>query len=50
MNYTPDGNYQTYEDSSMVAYEMTLNFNELEPIYHDDYYNLDQDTDKSIGF
>ena len=50
INYTPDGNYQTYEDSSMVAYEMTLNFNELEPIYHDDYYNLDQDTDTSIGF
>ena len=50
INYTPDGNYQTYEDSSMVAYEMTLNFNELEPIYHDDYYKLDQDTDQSIGF
>ena len=50
INYTPDGNYQTYENSSMVAYEMTLNFSELEPIYHDDYYKLDQDTDQSIGF
>ena len=50
VNYTPDGNYQTYENASMVAYEMTLNFNELEPIYHDDYYKLDQDTDQSIGF
>ncbi len=50
INYTPDGNYQTYENSSMVAYEMTLNFNELEPIYHDDYTKLDDNTDQSIGF
>jgi hypothetical protein len=50
INYTPDGNYATYENSSMVAYEMTLNFNELEPIYHDDYTKLDGDTDQSIGF
>ena len=50
INYTPDGNYQTYENSSMVAYEMTLNFNELEPIYHDDYTKLDNNRDTSIGF
>ena len=50
VNYTPDGNYQTYENASMVAYEMTLSFNELEPIYHDDYSKLDNNTDKSIGF
>ena len=50
INYTPDGNYQTYENSSMVAYEMTMSFQELEPIYHDDYTALDQDRDESIGF
>ena len=50
INYTPDGNYQTYENSSMVAYEMTLSFNELEPIYHDDYTKLDGNTDRSVGF
>ena len=50
VNYTPDGNYATYENSSMVAYEMTLSFNELEPIYHDDYTKLDNNTDRSIGF
>ena len=50
INYTPDGNYQVYENSSMVAYQMTLSFNELEPIYHDDYTKLDQDRDESIGF
>ena len=50
INYTPDGNYQTYENSSMVAYEMTMSFQELEPIYHDEYTSLDQDRDESIGF
>ena len=50
VNYTPDGNYATYENSSMVAYELTLSFNELEPIYHDDYTKLDKNTDRSIGF
>ena len=50
INYTPDGNYQTYENSSMVAYQMTLSFSELEPIYHDDYTKLDQDRDESVGF
>ena len=50
VNYTPDGNYQTYENSSMVAYEMSLSFNELEPIYHDDYTKLDNNRDISIGF
>ena len=50
INYTPDGNYQTYENSSMVAYQMSLSFSELEPIYHDDYTKLDQDRDESVGF
>jgi len=50
INYTPDGNYQTYENSSMVAYEMRMSFQELEPIYHDDYTSLDEDADESIGF
>ena len=50
VTYTPDGNYQTYENSSMVAYEMTMNFTELEPIFHDEYTDLDNNTDQSIGF
>ena len=50
INYTPDGNYQTYQNSSMVAYEMTLNFAELEPIYHDDYSKLVDNKYQSIGF
>ena len=50
VNYTPDGSYMTYEDSSMVAYEITFSFQELDPIYNADYTNLDGDSDSSIGY
>ena len=50
VNYTPDGSYMTYENTSPVAYTMTLRFQELEPVFNDDYTNLDGDTDDSIGF
>ncbi|MED5270202.1 MAG: hypothetical protein VYE26_02065, partial [Pseudomonadota bacterium] len=33
----PDGNYATYEDGVMTAYEMTMQFKELEPVFNDDY-------------
>ncbi len=46
VNYTPDGSYMTYEDSSMVSYEMSLSFTEIEPIYNNDMDNSDND----IGF
>ena len=36
VNYTPDGNYMTYENGSMVAYELSFSFKELEPVYNDD--------------
>lgn len=40
VNYTPDGYYSTHEDGNLIAYEMQLQFTELEPIYYDDYdYN-----------
>ena len=50
VNYTPDGSYMTYENTSPVAYTMTLRFQELEPIFNDDYTNLDGDSDDSVGF
>tara|TARA_Y100000593_G_scaffold47970_1_gene90659 strand:- start:859 stop:2208 length:1350 start_codon:yes stop_codon:yes gene_type:complete len=50
VNYTPNGTYMTYEDSSMVTYQMTLAFQELDPIYNADYGNLDGGTDTDIGF
>ncbi len=46
VNYTPDGNYMTYDNSSMVAYELTFSFKEIEPIYNNDMDSKDYD----IGF
>jgi hypothetical protein len=50
MNYMPDGSYMTYGDGSMVGYDMTLTFSEIDPIFDDDYTNLDQDKDEVIGY
>lgn len=41
VEYTPDGNYATYPDGVMTSYEISLNFQELTPIYNDDYENED---------
>lgn len=42
VDYTPTGSYMTYEDGgSMVSYTLTLQFNELEPVYEDEYQILD---------
>jgi hypothetical protein len=46
VNYTPDGQYMSYDDSSpdgrsMTAYELSLSFNELEPIFDDDYETME---------
>ncbi len=37
VNYTPQGSYMTYEDGTMVAYNMQLQFKEIEPVYDVDY-------------
>ena len=39
----PENSYMTYEDSSMVAYSVNLAFQELEPIFNDDYDQVDMD-------
>ena len=46
VNYTPDGGYMTYENAAMVALEMSLSFQEMEPIYNND---MSHDYD-SIGY
>ena len=43
VNYMPENSYMTYENSSMVAYTVNLSFQELEPIFNNDYDDLDQD-------
>jgi len=49
VDYTPLGSYMTYDDpaSTMVAYTMTMQFQEIDPIYDDDYAKLPED---SIGY
>jgi hypothetical protein len=46
VEYAPDGQYMSYDSSdiderSMTAYELSLSFNELEPIFDDDYENME---------
>lgn len=51
VNYTPTGNYATYQDGTMVAYELTLGFSELEPIYNNDFgMGNGKELDDAIGF
>ena len=49
VNYTPNGNYSTYEDGVMTAYQMTMTYKELNPIYNDDYGNSGS-LPQEIGF
>ncbi len=41
VNYVPDGTYMTLPNASMTAYEVTLNFQELDPILDTDYLDVD---------
>ena len=50
VNYTPDGNYMSFADGLMTSYEIQMTFQELEPIFNDDYTNLDGDGDSTIGY
>jgi hypothetical protein len=37
VNYTPDGSYATFEETgSLTAYEITMDFSEIIPIYDTD--------------
>ena len=47
VQYTPEGNYSTYEDGVMTAYQLTLAFQELDPVYSDDYKDI---PNTEIGF
>ena len=42
-NYMPNNAYMTYENSSMVAYNLQFAFQELDPIFNDDYDDIDLD-------
>ena len=49
-DYTPEGNYATFSDGAMVSYQITMSFQELEPVFNNDYTELDGDQDTQIGF
>ena len=52
VQYTPDGTYMTYEDPyrTLTSYQLTLNFGELDPIFDDDYTDLDDNDDHVLGY
>ena len=50
VNYAADGTYATFGNTSPIAYELQFSFQELTPIFNDDYTELDQDEDTRIGF
>jgi hypothetical protein len=45
VNYTPTNQYMTYDDpaNTMTAYSLDMQFQELEPIYYDDYQKIPMD-------
>lgn len=55
VQYTPEGSYAPFEDGAMSSYSMTLAFQELEPVYSDDYEESDSSSSSNevpaeIGF
>ena len=50
VSYTPEGQYATFTDGAMVSYQITMQLQELEPIFNDDYTSLDQNKDTEIGY
>ena len=45
VNYTPNQSFMTFKNDMPVAYQVDMQFTELEPIFNDDYKD-----DNSIGF
>jgi hypothetical protein len=50
VNYTGSNTYATYYDGTPVHINMTLTFQELNPIYFEDYEALDKNGDTSVGY
>lgn len=49
VDYTPLGSYATYNDGTMVAYNVTLSFQELTPIYDKDYDTFNYGVGPSVS-
>ena len=48
VNYTPNNQYTTYEDSGMIQYQLSLTFKEIDPIFREDYD--DGEGQRGMGF
>jgi len=50
VNYTPDGSYATFDKTgSLTAYDLTMSFSEVMPIYSNDF-DKDDDNPRDMGF
>lgn len=47
VNYTPDGQWASYDKGQPVSYMVSMSFNELEPVYENDYQEV---TDKNTFY
>ena len=45
-----EAQYSTYEDGVLSSYNINLSFKELEPIFNDEYTELDGNNDSMIGY
>ena len=50
VNYTNAGTYTTYGEGTPVSLKMNLTFKELNPIYHEDYDEFEENDHKGVGF
>ena len=49
-DYTPNGNYSTFRDGTMTQYKISMTFQELDPVFNDDYDALDDGEQFNAGF
>lgn len=55
VDYTPEGQYMTYmssniDERSMISYQISLTFQELEPVFDDEYGNESADNILNVGY
>ena len=51
VNYTPDGSYATFDSTgSLTAYDLTMTFSEVMPIYADDIPDTADDKISTMGY
>lgn len=50
VNYTGSGQYATYSDATPVHMQMTLQFQELSPIYAEDYFKEGDQGTIGVGY